>query len=50
MLDYRHSWRMWLAKQETLTPHGHLVSPLVFCWNQGSFNAYYGSQLFTPRR
>ena len=25
----RHSWRVWLAKQETLTPTGHLVSPLV---------------------
>ena len=25
----RHSWRVWLAKQETLTPPGHLVSPLV---------------------
>ena len=24
-----HSWRVWLAKQETLTPTGHLVSPLV---------------------
>ena len=24
-----HSWRMWLAKQETPTPPGHLVSPLV---------------------
>ena len=38
-----HSWRVWLAKQETLTPSGHLVSPLVcrdpwmstvvlYCW------------------
>ena len=25
-----HSWRVRLAKQETLTPPGHLVSPLVF--------------------
>ena len=25
-----HSWRVWLAKQETLTPPGHLVSPLVY--------------------
>ena len=25
----RHSWRVRLAKQETLTPPGHLVSPLV---------------------
>ena len=24
-----HSWRVRQAKQETLTPHGHLVSPLV---------------------
>ena len=24
-----HSWRVRLAKQETLTPHRHLVSPLV---------------------
>ena len=39
----RHSWRVRLAKQETLTPPGHLVSPLVcrgpwmstvvlYCW------------------
>ena len=38
-----HSWRVRLAKQETLTPYGHLVSPLVcrgpwmstvvlYCW------------------
>ena len=38
-----HSWRVRLAKQETLTPPGHLVSPLVcrgplmstevlYCW------------------
>ena len=38
-----HSWRVRLAKQETLTPSGHLVSPLVcrgpwmftvvlYCW------------------
>ena len=25
-----HSWRVRLAMQETLTPSGHLVSPLVF--------------------
>ena len=25
-----HSWRVRLAKQETLTPPGHLVSPLVY--------------------
>ena len=24
-----HSWRVRLAKQETLTPPGHLVAPLV---------------------
>ena len=24
-----HSWRVWLAKQEMLTPPRHLVSPLV---------------------
>ena len=24
-----HSWRVRLAKQETLTPPGHLVSPLI---------------------
>ena len=40
---YGHSWRVRLAKQETLTPPGHLVSPLVcrgpwmstvvlYCW------------------
>ena len=39
----RHSWRVRLAKQETRTPPGHLVSPLVcrgpwmstvvlYCW------------------
>ena len=39
----RHSWRVRLAKQETLTPPGHLVSPLLcmgpwmstvvfYCW------------------
>ena len=32
-----HSWRVRLANQETLTPPGHLVSPLVstvilYCW------------------
>ena len=42
-LCYGHSWRVRLAKQETLTPPGHLVSPLVcrgpwmstvvlYCW------------------
>ena len=25
-----HAWRVRLAKQETLTPPGHLVSPLVY--------------------
>ena len=28
-LCHRHSWRAQLAKQETLTPPRHLVSPLV---------------------
>ena len=28
-LCHRHSWRVRLAKQETLTPPGHMVSPLV---------------------
>ena len=28
-LCLRHSWRVRLAKQETLTPPGHLISPLV---------------------
>ena len=23
-------WQVWLAKQETLTPPGHLVSPVVY--------------------
>ena len=27
-----HSWRVRLDKQESLTPPGHLVSPLV-CWD-----------------
>ena len=27
---WNHSWRVRLAKQETLTPPGHLVSPLVW--------------------
>ena len=42
-LCHGHSWRVRLAKQETLTPPGHLVSPLVcrgpwmstmvlYCW------------------
>ena len=41
--SHGHSWRVWLAKQETLTPPGHLVTPLVcrgpwmstvvlYCW------------------
>ena len=29
MLCRGHSWRVRIAKQETLTPPGHLVSPLV---------------------
>ena len=43
LLCLGHSWRVRLAKQETLTPPGHLVSPLVcrdpwmptvmlYCW------------------
>ena len=50
-----HSWRVWLAKQETLTPPGHLVSPLVsrgpwmstvvlYCWchsNSASVLLYF---------
>ena len=43
LLCRRHSWRVRLTKQETLTPPGHLVSPLLcsspwmstvvlFCW------------------
>ena len=45
-LCHGHSWRVRLAKQETLTPPGHLVSPLVcrgpwmstvvlYCWCHG---------------
>ena len=30
ILCHGHSWRVRLAKQETLTPPGHLVSPLVY--------------------
>ena len=50
-----HSWRVRLAKQETLTPPGHLVSPLVcrdpwmstvvlYCWyhsDSASFLLYF---------
>ena len=36
LLGRVHPWRVWLAKQETLTPPGHLVSPLVLGRNQGS--------------
>ena len=36
-----HSWRVRLAKQETLTPPGHLVSPLVcrgpWMWTVGLY-------------
>ena len=53
------SWRLWLAKQETLTPPGHLVSPLVcrgpwmstvmlYCWchsNSASLVLFYFSLL-----
>ena len=38
---------MWLAKQETLTPHGRLVSPLVLERNQGSLNVHYSSLLLS---
>ena len=30
LLCWGHSWRVRLAKQETPTPPGHLVSPLVY--------------------
>ena len=36
---------MWLAKQETLTSPGRLVSPLVLERNQGSFNVHHSSLL-----
>ena len=41
-----HSWRMPLAKQETLTPPGHLVSPLVL---PGSVNVHRGTLLLVPQ-
>ena len=41
-----HSWRVRLAKQETLTPPGHLVSPLVY---RGSVNVHRGALLFVPQ-
>ena len=44
LLGCVHPWRVWLAKQETLTPPGHLVSPLVLGRNQGSLHAHYSSQ------
>ena len=40
LLCRRHSWWMRLAKQEMLTPPGHLVSPLVW---QGSMNVHRGA-------
>ena len=46
LLGCVHPWRVWLAKQETLTPPGHLVSPLVLGRNQGSLHAHYSSQSF----
>ena len=41
-----HSWRVRLAKQETLTPPGHLVSPLVL---HGSVNVHRGALLLVPQ-
>ena len=55
-----HSWRVRLAKQETLTPPGHLVSPLVckgpwmsnvvlYCWchsDSASVLLYFTFTLF----
>ena len=38
-----HSWRVRLAKQKTLPPHGHLVSPL------GSVNVHRGALLLVPQ-
>ena len=40
-----HSWRVRLAKQETLTPPEHMVSPLVF---RGSVNVHRGALLLVP--
>ena len=40
-----HSLRVWPAKQETLTPPGHLVSPLV-C---RSVNVHCGALLLVPQ-
>ena len=40
-----HSWRVRLAKQETLTPPGHLTSGL-----QGSVNVRRGALLLVPQR
>ena len=56
-----HSWRVWLAKQETLTPPGHLVWPLVcrgpwmstvvlYCWcrsDSASVLLYFTFPCFT---
>ena len=41
-----HSWRVRLAKQETLTPPGHLVSSLV-C--RGSVKVHRGALLLVPQ-
>ena len=41
-----HSWRVRLAKQETLTPPGHLVSPLV-C--RGPWNGQRSTLLLVPQ-
>ena len=39
-----HSWRVRLAKQETLTPPGYLVT----CGLQGSVNVHRGALLLVP--
>ena len=45
-LCHGHSWRVLLAKQETLTPPGHLVSPLVY---GGSVSVHRGALLLVPQ-
>ena len=42
---YWNSWRKWLAKQETLTHSGRLISPLVLERNQRSLNVHHSSLL-----